>query len=266
MTLTERRDVPTMLVCLLTGLAMGCGDGTTVTALGVGGLDGEGEREEEGREFCVDPESEHAVVETQDLRRGQDFIPVDITIDGCVPEGAYHAVRGQNTMSAVEPGVHTLSITVDGVELPPQEISAEDGDRFYFVMDENSPPALYRTDKKLPESADAWQVNLMNMTGEPITISRATDPDATEFEVVLADIPHGGAFAGELPFFAESGVPIRVERGGEVVLDENLGFFIDCRPGTWIGWASLFAVIQDPKDTEGLPFGHATASMSQRCL
>jgi hypothetical protein len=122
-------------------------------------------------------------------------------------------------MAPIAPGEHTLSLTVDGEELPPQEFSAGAGDQVYFVMDAGFPPAVYRTAETLPEVPGAWQVNLVNMTGGPVTISRATDPAGTTYEVVEADLPHGGAFAGELPVFAESGVPMRIECGGELVGD-----------------------------------------------
>jgi hypothetical protein len=265
MTRTRMRGVPTtMVACLLAGPAMGCAsEGGALAA--VGGGTGEQRAGGEQGDPCARPESDHAMVDVWDLWRGDEYIPVDVIVDGCVTEDSRYLVRGSNEMTAVAPGDHTLSIVVDGRELPPQEFSAEAGDEVHFVMDAEFPPAVYRTQKTLPETADAWQVNLLNMTGEPVTISRATDPAGTEYEVVEADIPHGGAFAGELPVFAESGVPIRVESGGQVVREENIGYFLDCRPGSWTGWTSVFAVIEDVEDTDGLPFRIAGASSRAAC-
>jgi hypothetical protein len=193
------------------------------------------------------PDDDKAIVELFDPYVGEQPIPLLLEIDGCVIVGGA-LQRGGSFGQGFLPGNRTFTITVDGVQLPPQQLDADHGDAFWFAMDLQSPPQLHRVDGSYLPAADDlhWSVYLMNMGDLPLTIERAIDPGAQVYETLVRDLPLGEAFVGDVAVFPENGAPVRMTRqDGVVIFEENLGFVLACDAGEWIGGLAMFVLIDD---------------------
>ena len=60
-----------------------------------------------------------------------------------------------------------------------------------------------------------------------------------------AELGHGDTVGAELPVGPQRGAPVRVERDGEVIFEDNIGFDLFCQPGEWAGGLTLATVFDD---------------------
>lgn len=188
-----------------------------------------------------------ASLEILDVYRGPEVDAlVELRIDGCsVGEDALG--RGRWGVGAgFQPGVRTLSVAVDGVEVAPVTLQAEVDDVFLYALDAESPPQLHGAERTRYWLDDAWSVHLLNMTGADIDVYRVIDPGAAEPEYAL--LAHGAPHElvdAELSPSAEHGAWIRIERAGAAIFEGNVGeLTMPCEAGEWpAGGVQLFWVV-----------------------
>jgi hypothetical protein len=168
-------------------------------------------------------------------------------IDGC-RLGDWSLTRGTLLGQGFEQGSRTLSVETDDVVVTAPAIETVAGDQVYYALDTAQPPNILGGAKgsSVPPS-DGWGLMVMNMSATPITISRVVDPAATPraYEVLATDVGYGESMLPRVvAATAASGAWVRVERGGEVIFEDNPLFFKGCE--TWpVGGNSVFMMFED---------------------
>lgn len=183
-------------------------------------------------------------------------IPLELRLDGCLIGESEN--RGLALGLGFLPGERTLSVVVDGEELAPEALSAEEDDVFLYALDTESPPRLHAARDTKRFLKEGWLVNLMNMSGGDMDVYRVVDPDASDREyVLLADgVPHGEMFNAELAASEERGAWIRIERAGEAIFEDNIGEYVmPCDDGEWpAGGVQTFWTIEDSGPSSGASY------------
>jgi hypothetical protein len=170
---------------------------------------------------------ELAALEILDVYRGPTVdTVVELRIDGCpVTEEALG--RGRWGVGVgFQPGVRTLEVAVDGVEVPPVTLAADADDVFLYALDDASPPQLHGAERTRAWHDDAWSVHFLNMTGADIDVYAGG-------ELVAHGAPHELVDA-MLTASPEDGAPIRIDRAGATIFEGNVGeLALPCQPGEW---------------------------------
>lgn len=226
---------------LLVGLAAACDGPGSGGLLAVNG-GGAGDDEVADCDAIVGAPEEMAALEFFDAYRGNEETPRQLTLDGCLVEESLS--RSGAVGLGFLPGERTLSIALDGKEVASSVIQAEPGDEFYYALDTNSPPQLHRATGSMNDTPErGWLVSLMNVTGEDITVYEV----ATSGEMALLGhgIGHGETVSGHFEASAGAGVRIRIEREGEAIFDDNIGFLLGCESdgGFPVAGVRMFAIV-----------------------
>lgn len=179
-----------------------------------------------------------ASLEILDVYRGPDVATqVELRIDGC-SIGDEPLGRGRWGVGAgFLPGVRTLAVALDGIEVAPVTLVAEEDDVFLYALGEESPPQLHGAKRTRAWLDDAWSVHLLNMTGAAIDVYAGD-------ELAAHGAPHEMIDA-ELSPTAEDGAWIRIESAGAAIFEGNVGdLAMACDPGEWpAGGVQLFWVV-----------------------
>jgi hypothetical protein len=200
-----------------------------------------------------------------DVLRVRDAPRITHRVNECELDGA-PLTRGGLLAQGFEQGARTYSVETDGVVVTAPEVETVVGDQVYYVLDAEQPPNIVGGAKgrSIPP-VDGWAVMVMNVSATPITISRVVDPEAVprQYEVLASDVGYGESMLPRvLAANPESGAWVRVERGGEVIFEDNPLFFRMCE--TWpVGGNAVFMLFEDVAFpySQGVMYG----SLEQGC-
>jgi hypothetical protein len=201
---------------------------------------------DECEELLGAPAEDRAVLEIFDLFDAAPGVPLALRIDGCVLfEG--ETTRGGAFGQGFSPGERTVTITVDGVDLPVEHLSADADEVFWLALENEVVPRVYRSEGSIiPSDNSRWTVHVMNMAGGPIAIERGLDAAASAYAPLVAALPRGETFHGDVPIFAETGLPVRITpAGADPIFEDNLGFVMSCDPGGWEAGIVMFVLVDD---------------------
>jgi hypothetical protein len=237
------------IACLL-ALASACEDSGDDDADDGTGADAGVDAGAAGRceELLEAPASNRATVDVFDPYSGEEPATFEMYIDDCHALGEETFPRGGAFGQGFLPGERTLRLLLDDEEVsPPEPLSTAHGDAFWYALDDQVPPQLHGTSGSILDPPEGrWRIHLLSMSDEDITIHRAIEPDAEapEYEV-LTELGPGESFSADIAVGPENGAPVRIERDGEVIFDDNLGFVLSCDPGEWVGGIVMFTLIDD---------------------
>jgi hypothetical protein len=190
--------------------------------------------------------SNRAIVEVVDTFREPNSIPLALLIDDCHLGDNDDLVRGGLFGQGFVPGDRTFRILVDDSEIASDSFTAVNGDAFWYGIDTQTPPRAHTAHGNVLSTPAGWSLHLMNLTGAELVVERVVDPAAPirTYELLAGALTHGETWSGEVPVDADTASHLRIQRGGDVVFEDNIMFYLSCSPGEWVGGLHAYLVVE----------------------